>query len=273
MNRFKFSIIRLIPDPVRAESINVGLVVCNEFGLDIRILQNARKLKAVTSLVKLESLNEFANEIEWIYSLTQDFDSLSKVLCGSLQLSAPGAFALKNPADYDNKIDSLMKLYVNPSFASNRAPQNKRIITELKEIFGNAGILGRDINDINNHRVVSNYPISEDEGIYAELLLKNGAYHLTETLDLRNDSLKQKMGDSALKAITITKAKEALLGKVKSFVVYAAKTARDDKLGVPQLNLVEGYADNIFNIHSADDMAKYFDHMYTAAGKSINYHH
>ncbi|MCS2146884.1 DUF3037 domain-containing protein [Scandinavium manionii] len=272
MNKFYFSIIKLISDPLRAESINVGLLIQTEHGLDVRLLKTEQKLKAVSDRFSLSTIEDFTAEIEWLYSMTPDFKSLFK-LCsnGSIQLSEPGMFVIRDPILYDKKVDQLMMDYVQPSFSSERSKQNKRIITQLKQEFSRVGILGKNHADLWNHRVVSNFPIAEDEGIYAELLLKNGAYHLTETLDLRGDSVKQKMGDSALKAITISKAKSVFEGKIKSFVVYAVNSISEEKSGQRQLNLVEGYADNVFNLLSEQDMARYFDHMFEAAGASLKF--
>ncbi|HCB0667878.1 TPA: DUF3037 domain-containing protein [Klebsiella variicola subsp. variicola] len=272
MNKYYFSIIKLISDPIRSETINVGIIVQADHGIDIRLLKNEQKLKAVSNRFSLSLIEDFTSEIEWLYELKDDFKSLSK-LCssGSIQISEPGMFALQESASYENKIDQLMKEYVQPAFTTERSKQNKRIITELKQQFNRAGILGKSHNDLWNHRVVTNFPIAEEEGIYAELLLKNGAYHLTETLDLRGDSLKQKMGDSALKAITISKAKSVFHAGVKSFVVYAANSISEEKSGKRQLNLIEGYADNVFNLLSEQDMAIYFDHMFEAAGTSFKF--
>lgn len=272
MNKFNFSIIKMISDPVRAESINVGVIIETEHGLDIHLLKTEQKLKAVSESFNLNLIEDFTSEIEWLYNLTPDMKSLSKICkSGSIQISEPGMFILRENVSYDKKVDQLMKEYVQPYFSSERSKQNKRIITELKQEFSRAGILGKNHDDLWNHRVVYNFPIAEEEGIYAELLLKNGAYHLTETLDLRGDSTKQKMGDSALKAITISKAKKVFVGKVSSFVVYAANTISEERAGLRQLNLIEGYADNVFNLLSEQDMASYFDHMFTAAGKSLKF--
>lgn len=272
MNKFYFSIIKLISDPIRSESINVGILIKNEHGLDVRLLKTEQKLKAVSEKFSLSLIEDFISEIEWLYELSPDFKSLSK-LCsnGSIQLSEPGMFALTDPLSYEKKIEQLMKDYVQPAFSVERSKQNKRIITELKQEFNRVGILGKDHDDLWNHRVVTNFPIAEEEGIYAELLLKNGVYHLTETLDLRGDSIKQKMGDSALKAITISKAKKVFNEGVNSFVVYAANSLSEEKAGQRQLNLIEGYADKVFNLLSKQDMARYFDHMYAAAGKSLKF--
>jgi hypothetical protein len=272
MNRYTYSIIRITPDPIRAETINVGILVYLEHGLDIRLLQNNQKLKAITESITLDKLEQFSDDLEWLSSLSADNSNLSKLLSGSMHISEPGSFVLVNSVEYESKIDELMKTYVAPSFGKKKGHQTKRIITELKEKFSKAGILGKNLSDIHNHRVVTNFPISESEGIYAELLLKNGAFHLTETLDLRIDNAKQKMGDSALKAITISKAQDEFKGNVKSFVVYAAKNSIEERAGVQQLKLVEGYADNVFNLLSNEDMAVYFEHMFTAAGCSMQYH-
>ena len=125
--------------------------------------------------------------------------------------------------------------------------------------------MGKGFDDLNDHKVVQGYPLSAQQGLYAELLLKNGVYHLTETLDLRTTNAKQKIGDSAFKAITMSTAKTIWSGQVNTFLVYAADMSQV-RMHSQQLALVDNYADRMFNLLSNEEMSVYFEHMLTAAG-------
>lgn len=269
MNQYQYSIIRLSPDHVKGEIINVGIIIYLNESLDIRTLQQKNKIQAITKNLTLESLQNFTEDLNWLYQLNTDSENFYKLFSGSIIISSPGRFTLSGSMTYEKQVDILFEKYITSPRLQKRNTQNKRIITQLKNIFDKAGILGRDLSDISKHRVVTNYPIAEGEGIYAELLLKNGAYHLTETLDLRTDNNKQKTGESALKAITISKAKSILSGNVNSFVIYASVDSQQDKKLIPQLNLIDNYADSIFNINSKEDMSSYYDHIFNAAGTQM----
>ena len=269
MNTFKYSIIRITPNPVRAETINVGLVVMKPSGPDVRIIDNASKLKAITNIFDLNALQNSRKQLEDILSSGLSLEQASLLFKGSFLLSNVGTFHAADERAYELKINELNKLFITAEKAKRKIEvSQKRIITELKDRFELEGVMGKNLQDISEHKVVQGYPLSESEGLYAELLLKNGIYHLTETLDLRISNNRHKLGESSFKSVTMNAAKTKWKNEVKTFVVFAAEPSQE-KAHSQQLNLVGGYADNIFNLLSTDDMAKYYDHMLYAAGKSL----
>lgn len=271
MNIYKYSIIRITPNPVRAETINIGLVVMKPSGPDVRVIDSPNKLKAITNNFGLDAIENTQKQLETILTSGLSIEQASLFFQGSFALSSVGTFHAATEKDYEFKINELNKLFITPERAKRKIEvSQKRIITELKDRFEQEGVMGRNLQDISEHKVVQGYPLSESEGLYAELLLKNGVYHLTETLDLRISNNRQKMGESAFKAVTMNAAKSLWKSEVKTFVVFAAD-APQEKAHSQQLNLVGGYADNVYNLLSNDDMAKYYDHMLVAAGKSMNF--
>lgn len=272
MNNYKFRIIRITPSPIRSETINVGILVIGPSGPDIRLIESEKKIKAITTCYGLENLEKARIQIETMLNLGADIEQVSHFFQGSFCLSTPGTFTAYNELDYEAKINELNRMYISPE-KSNKTSKvsQKRIITELKDKFESNGLMGKSIQDIYQHKVVQGYPLSEPEGLYAELLLKNGIYHLTETLDLRGQNNRQKMGDSAFKAVTMDAAKSKWEKEVKTFVVYAADS-NQEKSNFKQLNLISSYADNMYNLLSDEDMSQYYDHMFVAAGKSLDFH-
>ncbi|MGP2410525.1 MULTISPECIES: DUF3037 domain-containing protein [Yersinia] len=273
MTMYKYSIIRITPNPVRAESINVGFVVTSPNGVaDVRVLDSFSKIKAVTNDYSMEKLDELKVQLEKMLTDCLTIEQASAFFQGSITLSPIGTFSANNSLEYDSNVDNINKLYISPIRANKRSPvTQKRIITELKDEFERFGIMGKNVNEIHNHKVVQGYPLSEEEGLYAELLLKNGVYHLTETLDFRSSNLKQKLGDTAVKAITMNAAKSVWHDEVNTFLVYAAE-ASQERTYAQQINLVNGYADKMFNLLSKSDMSIYFEHMMEAAGRSMPTH-
>ncbi|MCW2485750.1 DUF3037 domain-containing protein [Candidatus Symbiopectobacterium sp. NZEC127] len=273
MTMYKYSIIRITPSPVRAESINVGFVITSPGGVaDVRILDSSSKIKAVTNDYSMENLESLKMQLEKMLSDCLTIEQAMSFFQGSVTLSPIGTFSAESAFDYDENINNINKLYISPIKAIKRSSvTQKRIITELKGEFERFGIMGKNVNEIHDHKVVQGYPLSEEEGLYAELLLKNGVYHLTETLDFRSSNLKQKLGDSAVKAITMNTAKAVWRDEVNTFLVYAAD-ASQERTYSQQINLVNSYADKMFNLLSASDMSAYFEHMVEAAGRNMPTH-
>lgn len=271
MITYQYSVIRVTPNPVRAETVNIGFVVMTQSGPDVRVIESASKIKVISNLFNMDSIDKIRLQLESILTERITLEQACGFFQGSMTLSPVGTFSASSEKEYEEAVDRINKEYITPERSKRKTEvTQKRIITELKDRFETAGIMGKGMIDINNHKVVQDYPLSESEGLYAELLLKNGKYHLTETLDFRTSGMKQKIGESAVKAITMNTAKSIWRGEVNTFVVYAAN-ALQERSHTQQINLVGGYADHMFNLLSAQDMAAYFDHMLTAAGRSINF--
>lgn len=272
MTFYKYSVIRITPNPVRAESINVGFVVTSSEGVaDVRVLESYTKIKALTNDYSMEQLGELKDQLEKMLSCLS-LEQVAAFFKGSITLSSFGNFTAETKEEYDDEINKINRMYISPIRAGRRLPvTQKRIITELKDEFERFGMLGKNVNEIHDHKVVQGYPLSEAEGLYAELLLKNGAYHLTETLDFRSSNLKQKLGDTAVKAITMNTAKTMWRDDVNTFLVYAAE-ASQERTYAQQLNLIHGYSDKMYNLLSSSDMSLYFEHMLSAVGKSLPTH-
>ncbi len=273
MTMYKYSIIRITPNPVRAESINVGFVVTSPDGVpDVRVLDSFTKIKAVTNDYSMDQLDALKTQLEKMLTNCLTLEQAVSFFQGSITLSSIGTFSALDYAEYENNINDINRLYITPIKAGKKSPvSQKRIITELKNEFERFGIMGKNVNEIHNHKVVQGYPLAEDEGLYAELLLKNGRYHLTETLDFRSSNSKQKMGDTAVKAITMNAAKTVWHDQVNTFLVYAIEASQERNYA-QQINLVNGYADKMYNLLSASDMSAYFEHMLQAAGRSMPTH-
>jgi hypothetical protein len=148
--------------------------------------------------------------------------------------------------------------------------QNTRIVTTLKTKFRANRILGAGVNDIAKHLVVPNYPIDEDEGLFADFVVKNGAYHITETADLRSASASniERVRIASFAAIKLHRAKETFGRSTKRYVVYASRR------GAPAQaeNLIGQFADAIFHLDSKKEMASYMEHIMDAASATRALH-
>lgn len=272
MTKFDFSIIKFIPDAQRGEVLNIGLLVYLANGVDIRILSSVSKLKPFSNELDIDKIESIVKNIEWVAKSINNPEILHKVFQGELSITKPGYFKIENNSEYEIKINQLMDKFINPT-RSRKRETKKRISTNLKSVFAKYGILGKEPEDINNHKVITSYPISQKEGLFAEFLLKNGAYHLTETLDLRTDNSRTKLGESALKAITIDKAKTLFNDNINAFVIYAADNISQERNSATQLNLLNEHTDYIYNINSKEDMALYYEHMLHAAHEGLTASH
>ncbi|MBT0725445.1 DUF3037 domain-containing protein [Rosenbergiella sp. S61] len=266
MITYNYSIIRITPNPVRSESVNIGMVVVTPTGPDVRVLESVNKIRAISKEFGTNELERLKSKLETLLSDRLTLAEAVNLFQGSINLSEIGTFNASNDFEYEEAVDKINFTFITPEKAKKKTVvSQKRIITELKSQFSRYGIMGKNIDDIYNHKVVQNYPLSHDQGLYAELILKNGIYHLTETLDLRVADIKQKTGESAFKAITMNAARNLWNKEVNTILVYAADFSTE-RVNSQQLALASSYSDKTFNLLSNEDMGHYFNHMLSAAG-------
>ena len=171
---------------------------------------------------------------------------------------------MRSDAEYEAMFTRLMRTLVTPPAAPARSPAPPtRIATTLKAKFRAQRILGTALDDVSKHLVVPNFPINEDEGLFADFVIKNGAYHVTETADLRAATATNldRVRSASFIAIKLLKAKETFGPRTKRFVVYASRKG----VATQAVNLIGDFSDAIFHLESRQDMASYMDRIMQAA--------
>jgi len=264
MKTFKYSLIRLTPNLEKGETINVGLIVYHGDSIDVRMSNSISKLRAIDKGLDGDYLEDLTNSLYDLSKAIDDVYLLPKLFKGSLSLSDFGMFSLDQNNSYENKVNELMNRLVNPHKKPYKRV-NRKVFFDIKENFIRSGIFSKYDEDLYRHKVVANYPISKEEGLNADFLLKNGKYHLTEAIDFRSENIKKQMGEAAVSALTISKANEIFDGNVRSFVIYAAETTAQEKSAKHQLTILEKHSDNLINAFSKDDMKRYYESIMSAA--------
>jgi hypothetical protein len=143
---------------------------------------------------------------------------------------------------------------------------HKRISTRVKNIFENHNLLGgRD--DIDNHLVVPNYEIDDQQGLVADFALQNSVMHVTQTIEFNSTDVRQKRQQSALNALTLDSAKQVYGDDTKKYVVYSIAKDKDESIE-KSLFLLKGHADYLINMKDKNDFNDYIDMIRTAATQS-----
>lgn len=268
-NSYDFSIIRIEPDPRRGEVVNIGLVVYLDDGLDVRILPSLNKVHALFGDLDLKELYELPKRLsEWEPILLNNQDPNEPLTLGPVEISERGTFTAPNSEAYQNQVSSLLKTLVYPTRAPRVRAKTSRLATDVKANFRKQKVLGKGEDDLQRKLIVPHYPIAKDQGLYADLALKNGAFQFTEILDFRvsEASLNAKFGEAAVSALTLDKARERFGKETKRIVLYAAKASVDRQI-TPHLNLVSDHADRVLNYESRADRALFVEDVLSALGE------
>lgn len=271
MIKYRYSLIRYMPDARRQEVINIGLVVFRDVGVDVRVLGSSTKVRLIDGGSEQDDLNSLQEQFIELCALTNSPEEQFKILSlfnGRTSISERGEFILDQVQEYDVKVGKLFDLLVKPRSFKKRSPSSSRFTTSIKNKFKALEILASDISELGHHKVVHNYPISESSGITADFLLRNGAYHLTETIDYDKNDVNAKFKETTLKLMTFMEANKAFDNGVKKYFVFKAASNRELEMS-QQINLAESYSDKIFNFESKDDEAKYFQIVSDAIGMEL----
>lgn len=273
MNIIKYSLIQFTPDRKRNETINIGLVAFMPDAIVVNLCESIRKIRAVDGAISGNDLKNIESMLHKIFSrsvpvsleIESKFEFLKLLLPDSYQLSPLGCFSAATRDEANLKVSLLMNELVIPPRPVITRERGARIITNLRSIFRQHDLFSESVDDIFNHRIVEKFPISEKSSLRADFALKNGVYHITETIDLGARDASVKFKEAGLKSFVMAKAKLELGKETKCYAVYSA-SATDEKDKSEAIDLLSEGSDFIFNLRSQKDKVDYIQRMEEAAG-------
>jgi Protein of unknown function (DUF3037) len=269
---YDFAIIRVSPDPRRGELVNIGIAVFLQDTIDVRVLPSLAKVHALhqeLNLTQLYDLPERFNEICPAEGSVEERHGIIRSI-GMVELSALGKFTAAGNQQYEERLDHLMKNLVRPTVAPReRGITSKKLNVQVRKIIKQAGLLGRQKEDLATHKIITRFPIAEDKGLYADFAGKNSIYYFTKTVDYRVDRgiHTAKLNETGLSAITLYEAGQ-LFHDSKRIVMYAASARTETQLQA-HLNLLGEFSTNLFNFESTQDRAKYVEFLAGAFGQGL----
>lgn len=272
-NFYKYAIVRLAPDDVRGERINVGVAVFANDGLDIHVAKRVDKVRAISSAVDAEVLRELIDnlrELDLRFTATasldneQRRDALARI--GPLSLSQLGTFVADGADAYESRIASLMRALVDPEPAPVKMREKRsKLLTQVKQSFKRDRVLARKDEDLSSHRIVSGYEL--EHGLVADLVLQNGALHVVETVDAsgEEETLRKAIGDIGVAALVLERARMKFGERnTKARLVYSASSALET-IAQPSLEAAAHQGAELINWASADDRRRFLHNLSSLA--------
>lgn len=272
----QYCVIDFRPNFERKEVISIGLLVRVDNEWDIRLLPDASKVSALNPLFPIGGITAVGVTLTRMLERADSFQAariLLTQLGGSPGLQDfVGQFPSDSDQQYESEIAWLMSELVSPPLptlsAGTRLVSEPRLRTKLRNHFKSQHILARSKDQINDHKVVENFPIEAGKGLIAEFALKNSCMHITETVDfdVALSSNRNKRLEAQAKTLVLSAAKDRLGPTTKTYVIVAGSNRNVAKTSI---NLLGDYAE-IFALESADDMNSYFQRIYSAANSNQN---
>lgn len=271
-----YSLLSMRPDPERIDMLCIGAVVYthregwNVFtpGIDklnaLGYSGAARKLLAMSS--NLQTLLADCNTIG-------DARAMLSLMRSTLSLHEfEGVFAYESDNDFGRHIRAItLESIVIPQISETRPTPPRvgrtQVRAKLRRHFAEMGILAPTGNTDADHKVVTNYPLSEKLGLKAEFALKNSVWHITETVDFEvsTEGVRNKTYEAQAKCLVLKAAKDILGDQTKRYIVVHGSQAEHASSSVDLLSTTG----RLFMTESSEDMTEYLDLMAKAAGGSL----
>lgn len=181
-----------------------------------------------------------------------------------------GTFHYETAEDFDRHLRAIISESVLPLAQESavrverRRPARAHTRTRLKHHFEKMGILAKSQDEIAEHKVVRNFPVSLRHGLTAEFALQNSVMHITETVDFNvgNESYRTKTFEAQAKCLVLRTSVEQFGKTTQCHVVMSGAAADHASRTVDLLST----AGELYATESAADMKKYLDLMADAAG-------
>jgi hypothetical protein len=188
-----------------------------------------------------------------------------KLLGGTVQVDVfEGIFSFDDDDSYREQLARIMAESVNPpkKALGHDVRSRSKLRASLRRQFLQLGLLAERPDEINDHKVVTRYPIEATQGLFADFALKNSVMHVTATVDftMSQSAYTAKKYEAQAKCLVLKAASEICGADTKKYAVVAGGGKNTDAA----LNLLSANA-QIFRFESASDMTTYLDTIQTAA--------
>jgi hypothetical protein len=255
-----FSLLQIVPDRLRGEALNVGIVLHTEAGPVLRLRMLPSRLKALMPSYGRVNLEEWRHA--WLAALER-FQSADqrwawlKDAMAPLRLSETGGTIMaESAADLEAQVERLLERLVMPprseAAVAKTRPKRSGLNSQLTSWLRAQRLYSSKLQDLSRNRVVSGYPLSVTEELFAEFALKNGAIHVIETLDLRghNSYTKPLRNEASHKALVLDLAQDELDSTSQRIAVVAADDYGTMK---PAVSMLNRKASVVVSMESAND--------------------
>lgn len=260
VHSFRFAVIRLEPNDGRGERLNLGLVILRQDSLDVRIshLDRARVMSAALDkqvlIDILSNLRAIDEEIRHGADISDSarLDVIRRL--GPLSITEAGIFTAESPKSYEDQVAIVLRKLIEPESAVRKVREKRtKLFSQVKNVLRENRILARKDEGLESHRIVAGYSL--DEGLVADLVLRNGAYHVFETVDASGDeaTIRKAVADIAISALVIERAKMTFgESATKPRLIYSTSVALE-KLAQPSLDAAAHQGVELINWSSAQD--------------------
>jgi len=254
------------PDPERIDVLCVGVVAYAGDQWHIIALPSAQKIQAVFPEFSSPDLSAISANLPNLFSECASIGHAREFLAktrSAIQLDEfEGSFVFDSEAEFNQHMQAIMEESVLPRGHDSRhelvrKKARPRLRAQLRRQFERMNIFGKTAEAINDHKIVSQYPISAKHGLYAEFALKNSVMNITETIDFDvvDELMRNKTFEAQAKCLVMRAAVESFGDNTKRHIVVSGGGSDRASRSIDLLSTVG----EIYALENASDMQAYFN--------------
>lgn len=285
---YKYAIAQFADGSVRNERLNIGLVIFGAHTLDVKVSRSIDKIRAMSLAVNVDLIRESTERLReldryFIAAGANDAETRIENLreVAAVSLSSLGTFYADSDDAYQRVVQSLFDKLVEPepSLAHTTRRRSSKLLTSVKSAFATERVLARKGEDLSAHRIISNYKLAE--GLPADLILKNGAMHVVQTVDgVESEGAIKKFVSSVAVSALIFEQARMTFGHANMIprLVYQASSQLESSMK-PSLDAAQHQGARLINWESRDDRTRFIVELSSLAeplaegtSKTINVH-
>lgn len=270
---YDYVIARLEANPSRGERLNLAIVVFDADGLTVHTGKNLDKIRAISSALDKSVVEQALTNLTTLDKLVRNGQILplpDRLMAlnnlSAVTLSSPGRFLAASVDAYDMAIHRLLMQLVEPEPAATKKPKQKRskLFSSIRAALRAEKILARKGETLDSHRVILNEQLAE--GLSADMLLKNGAMHVIQTVDAsHSERAKSAIQDIGISLLVFEQTRIKFGDdKIKPRLVYSASSQLENSIA-PALYAAQHQGAHLINWESRDDRTKFVVDLSTLA--------
>lgn len=274
---FNYAVVQLEAHPIRDERLNVGIVVFDHDTVDVFPARNLEKIRAISAAVDVQCVSQAIENLKSADALLineglRRAEDRCKALAdfSALKFSGLGRFSAGDATSYHSEVSRLIWSLVEPEPAVRRVASRprSRLLSAVKYAFRAERILAAKGETLESHRVVLNEKLAE--GLNADMLLKNGAMHVMQTVDAsHSEKARTAIQEIGISSLVFEQAR-IFYGEneTRPRLVYSANSSLE-KLIEPALLVAAHQGAQLINWESKDDRTSFIVEISMLAEASV----
>lgn len=268
---YRYCVLRYRPDPIRGEVVNIGLVIFNGDRVDVRVTRQLSKAQALSPNLSFQWTDTIQADIIDVCSETTPEGAVALLRNFAPFTCSDLGFFLAEQDDYEAKVEQTMRWMVTPPRRPSTMEGKSRLFTEIKKEFQRFNLLGREVEELRDHKVLASFNLPGDEDLQADFIFKNGIYHLTQVIDYQTTpkAAHAKIKEVSVKAIALHQAPRVLEGQTAGYALVRVP-AEFESIARPHLSILHDFCRNVLRYDVEADRRKYWARIAEAAQLPAN---